>query len=144
MNDSETPAAEGQSRPAVRRRAPTRRKSPARPKSRRPAAAARKSPSSSSARAGRRRSGELQRLLRSLARTATDARGRLKAASGDGARATRQAWQKASGASRKAIDKLAADWKQMDPARKAQLVAALLTALAAASAPIVRRGFKKR
>ena len=73
-----------------------------------------------------------------------DAGSRVAAASGQSAQATRRAWRRVSGASRKTIDRLTADWKQMDPARKAQFVAALLTALAAASAPLVRRGLKKR
>ncbi len=90
------------------------------------------------------RGADLQGLLQTLAKRASAARGRLAAASDEGARATRRAWKKVSGASRKTIDRLAAEWKEMDSARKAQFVAALLTALAAASAPIVRRGLKKR
>jgi hypothetical protein len=144
MSESDIPIASNESRPAPRRRAPARRKAPARPKARRPSPASRRKAAVSSRSPRRGRAADLQGLLQNLARKASDAKGRLAAVSGDGARATRKAWQKVSGASRKTIDKLTAEWKQMDPARKAQFVAALLTALAAASAPIVRRGLKKR
>ncbi len=50
---------------------------------------------------------------------------------------------KASTASKKTIDRLAREWKGMDTAKRAQFIAALLGALAAASAPIVRRRLKK-
>jgi len=83
-------------------------------------------------------------MIRALGQKAAKARGQITAASTEGSQATRRAWKKVSGASRRTIDKLAADWKGLDPARKAQVVAALLTALAAASAPLVRRGLKKR
>jgi hypothetical protein len=149
VNESDTPIdTGGSSSPAAgrsRRRAPAR-KAPPRPKTaRRP----RRAPSAGSKSASRSRSaarggGDLQRLLRSLADKATDAGDRIAAVSGQGAQATRRAWRKVSGVSRTTIDRLTADWKQMDPVRKAQFVAALLTALAAASAPLVRRGLKKR
>jgi hypothetical protein len=148
VNESDTPIETGgSSSPGAgrgRRRAPARRapapglKTARRP--RRAAPARRKSASRSAAQGG----GDLQRLLRTLADKATDAGSRLAAASGQSAQATRRAWSRVSGASRKTIDRLTADWKQMDPAKKAQFVAALLTALAAASAPIVRRSLKKR
>jgi hypothetical protein len=83
-------------------------------------------------------------MIRALGKTAVKARGQINAASAEGSEATRRAWKKVSGASRRTIDRLAAEWKGMDKARKAQVVAALLTALAAASAPLVRRGLKKR
>ena len=148
MNESDTPIDTGGS-PAAgpgRRRAPARRAAAPRSKTarspRRAAPARRKS--ARRTRSAARGGSDLQQLLRTLADRATDAGSRIATASGQSAQATRRAWRRVSGASRKTIDRLAADWKQMDPARKAQFVAALLTALAAASAPLVRRGLKKR
>jgi len=146
MNESEIPIVSGEatssppSRP--RRRAPARPKTATRRKAaRRPPASARKVPA---ARPAAARSAELQAMLQALARRAVRARGRLAQASGSGAQATRRAWRTVSGASRKTIERLTSEWKQLDRAKKAQFVAALLTALAAASAPLVRRGLKKR
>ncbi len=127
------PAARTRRRAAGTRRAPAK-KSPA-PRRTKTASPARPAP-----RAGR----DLDGLLRNLAKRAASARNRLASASDGGARATRRAWQKTSQASRKAIGRLATEWREMEPATKAQVLAALLTTLAAASAPLVRRGLKKR
>ncbi len=147
MNESEIPiVVKENGSPAggrARGRVPAGRKAP-RPKGARRAPAAAKKKSVSRARPAARRGADLQGLLRTLASKAADARGRLATASGEGARVTRRAWQRVSGASRKTIDRLTAEWKQMDATKKAQFVAALLTALAAASAPLVRRRLKKR
>lgn len=127
----------------ARRRAPAKGKAAPRPKSaRRPTGARKRKPATASRPAAASR--DLQGLLRTFASSATAARGRLASASGEGAQFTRRAWQKVSGASRKTIDRLTVEWKQMDTAKKAQVLAALLSALAAASAPIVRRSLKKR
>jgi hypothetical protein len=149
MNESEIPIVSSETNsPAagsrVRRRAPVGRKAAApRPKAtRRPPATPKRKAVPRSRQAPR--ANDLRGLLRALASKASGARGRLAAASGEGARATRRTWQKVSGASRKTIDRLAAEWKQMDTAKKAQVLAALLAALAAASAPMVRKGLKKR
>jgi hypothetical protein len=132
-SEAASPAARNRRRAAGTRRAPAKKSSTTRkPKTVPPARPA--------SRAGR----DLDGLLRSLAKKAASARGRIASASGGGARATRRAWQKTSTASRKAIGRLAAEWKRMEPATKAQVLAALLTTLAAASAPLVRRGLKKR
>ena len=148
MNESEIPIVSRETSSLAAagrlvRRTPARRKTSPRPKAARRATPAAKRKPVARARVARR-GAELQGILRNLASKAADARGRLVAASGEGARATRQAWRRVSGVSRKAIDRLLLDWKQMDAAKKAQFVAALLTALAAASAPLVRRGLKKR
>jgi len=144
MNESEIPIAANESGSPSRRRAPAKRRTGTRPKSaRRAPTAGRRAPSRRSASA-ERGAAELQGLLRGLAKRASAARGHLATASGEGAKATRRAWKMVSGASRKTIDRLAAEWKRMDATKKAQFVAALLTALAAASAPIVRRGLKNR
>ena len=56
----------------------------------------------------------------------------------------RAAMGKAGAASRKTIERLLKQWRRMDSSRRLQLAAALLGALAAASAPIVRSRLKKK
>jgi hypothetical protein len=56
----------------------------------------------------------------------------------------RAALGRAGAASRKTIDRLLKEWKRMDTSRKLQFTAALLGALAAATAPVVRSRMKKR
>jgi hypothetical protein len=144
MNESQIPIATSDSGSAARRRAPAKRKAAPRAKAARTGSAGGRRKSAPRSRRSSRRGADLQGLLQMLAKRASAARGRLAAASDEGARATRRTWKKVSGASRKTIDRLTVEWKEMDPARKAQFVAALLTALAAVSAPLVRRGLKKR
>ena len=67
----------------------------------------------------------------------------IKALSGQGTGAARRAFRGAGTASKKTIARLTREWERMDTRRRAQLVAALLAALAAASAPIVRGRLKK-
>jgi len=145
MNESETPGTgieSGTAGAGRSRRAPTtRRKKTASPRPRKKAAS---KPKAGAPRAASRRSRDLDGLLQTLAKKASTARDRLATATGDGAQATRRAWTKWSGASRKAIGRLSEDWKRMEPATKAQVLAALLTTLAAASAPLVRKSLKKR
>jgi len=144
MSESETPSAGGAStssggraRAGARSRPTARRKAASRPRTGSAGARARRTP--------RRKSGsEIERLLQALAKSASGAGARLVAASGTGARATRRAWTRVSGSSRRTIDRLAKQWSAMDAKRKAQLIAALIGALAAASAPIVRSRLKKR
>ena len=150
MSESEipilaAPAGDPPSASPRRRRAPRAKASSARPRTARPRSAAKpvRKKSASAARGSGKRV-ELAAMIRALGQRAAKARSQITAASTEGSEATRRAWKKVSGASRRTIDKLAADWKGLDPARKAQVVAALLTALAAASAPLVRRGLKKR
>ena len=63
--------------------------------------------------------------------------------SGQGTDAARRALQDAGAASKKTIARLTKEWEGMDARRRAQFVAALLAALAAASAPVVRNRMKK-
>lgn len=56
----------------------------------------------------------------------------------------RVALRKAGAASKRTIDRLLKEWQRMDTTRRLQFAAALLGALAAASAPIVRSRMKKR
>jgi len=78
-----------------------------------------------------------------MAAKATAAGKGLKALSEQGAGAARRALRRAEASSRKTIARLTKEWEGMDATRRAQFVAALLAALAAASAPIVRGRLKK-
>jgi hypothetical protein len=82
-------------------------------------------------------------LLDGLAARAASAGKGLKTLSGQGTDAARRALQDAGAASKKTIGRLTKEWEGMDTRRRAQFVAALLAALAAASAPIVRGRMKK-
>lgn len=82
-------------------------------------------------------------VIRSITAGVTVAREAIAEASGQGATAVRRAVGKASKASRKTVTRLANEWKSMDPKKKAGVLAALLGAAAAASAPLVRKSLKK-
>ncbi|HLN57917.1 MAG TPA: hypothetical protein VK416_05110 [Thermoanaerobaculia bacterium] len=137
MVEIETPA-EHQTQVAApkRRRAPARRKTP----SRRAKAPARRKQVGSRARATAR---SLSALLDGWSTRATAAGKGLKTLSGQGTDAARKAFRGAGAASKKTIARLAKEWEGMDTKRRTQFVAALLAALAAASAPIVRIRMKK-
>ena len=92
----------------------------------------------------RGRAGSLESLLAGLSRQAARAGSRIAALSAEGVSSARRTLGKAGVASKKTIDRMTREWKQMDTAKRAQFVAALLGALAAASAPIVRSRLKKR
>lgn len=77
-------------------------------------------------------------LLEKLTARASEAGAGVAALSGEGATAARRTLAQATAASRKTIGRLTKEWKNMDTQRKAQVVAAVLGALAAASAPFVR------
>ncbi len=118
------------------RRKPAARKAPARKArpaaARRPAASRRKS-----------RPATIEGVIRSITSGVAVARAAIAEASGQGATAVRRVVGDASKASRKTVTRLAREWKAMDPKKKARVLAALLGAAAAASAPLVRRSFKK-
>ena len=82
-------------------------------------------------------------VIESITGSVGVARAAIAEASGQGATAVRRALGSASRSSRKTITRLASEWKDMDPRKKARVLAALLGAAAAASAPLVRRRFKK-
>jgi hypothetical protein len=137
VEDSETPV----ETPAMaaaprRRRAPARRKTspPKRP-------AGRRTPSRRSR--ARLTSKGLAALLDGLAAKAAAAGKEMKTLSGQGTGAARRALRDAGAASRRTIARLTKEWERMDARRRARFVAALLAALAAASAPIVRSRLKK-
>ena len=119
-----------------RRKAPARRtaaaKRTARPATRRKAPVRRKAASSG-----------FEGMIRSIAESVSVARAAIAEASGQGATAVRRAYGTASKASRKTVTRMANEWKAMDPKKKAGILAALLGAAAAASAPLVRKSLKK-
>lgn len=100
---------------------------------RRPAARRRKSA----------RAKSFESVLRGITGSVALARAAIAEASGHGAAAVARALGSASTSSRRTITRLAREWKGMDPKKKARVLAALLGAAAAASAPLVRRRFKK-
>ena len=122
-----------------------RRKAPAR----KGAAASRRKPAArgkAKAPARRKRSvrsTSFEGVIRSITAGVTIAREAIAEASGQGATAVRRAVGSASKASRKTVTRLANEWKSMDPKKKAGVLAALLGAAAAASAPLVRKSLKK-
>jgi len=125
--------------------------SAAAPKKRRAPAGRKRSPRRPSARRKRapRRSGagsttkSLAALLEGWAAKAAIAGKSLKTLSGQGTDAARQAFLGAGEASKKTIKRLTKEWERMDAKRRTQFVAALLAALAAASAPVVRNRMKR-
>jgi hypothetical protein len=129
-------------------KARTRKKSTRRPaagtKRRAPA---RKKPAASTAAARRSRkkaSGSLEGLLRDFSKRASRAGSSIATISGEGLDSAKKAIGQAGAASKTTIDRLTREWKKMDAKKRAQFAAALLGALAAASAPIVRSSLKKK
>lgn len=92
----------------------------------------------------RGRSATLEKVFENLASKALEVGEKVANLSGEGAIAARRALVRLAGAYRKTVERLTRDWKAMDPKRKAQVIAAILAALAAASVPIIRRRMKKR
>ena len=86
----------------------------------------------------------LEKMLRGFAEKATDAGASLASLSGEGVQSARRAIGQAGAASKSTIDRITREWQRMDAKKRAQFIAALLAALAAASAPIVRSRLKKR
>ncbi len=86
----------------------------------------------------------LETMLRGFADKAAEARASLASLSGEGVQSARRALGQAGAASKSTIDRITREWQRMDAKKRAQFIAALLAALAAASAPIVRARLKKR
>jgi len=118
------------------RRKPAARKAAARKA--RPATARRKP---ASRRKGRNTT--IEGVIQSITGGVSVARAAIAEASGQGATAVRRAVGSASKVSRRTVTRLANEWKAMDPKKKARVLAALLGAAAAASAPLVRKSFKR-
>jgi hypothetical protein len=132
MAESTTPA-EARAAGAPKKRAARRR----------PAAARKVSAASRPARRPAR-SKQLDRLIRQLATQASRTGSRIASISKTGVATSRRGWGKASAASKKAIDRLTTEWRKMDTKKRIQLISAILGAVAAASAPIVRKKLQKR
>ncbi|HEY6928676.1 MAG TPA: hypothetical protein VJA66_03275 [Thermoanaerobaculia bacterium] len=125
---------------AVAKKKPVRRRKPA--AARKPGAASRaRRPRSTTNRA---RSQKLDRLIRQLVAQAGRAKTRIASISEEGAVTARRSLGKASAASKKTFERIAREWRGMDAKKRIQLVTALIGAVAAASAPIVRKKLKKR
>jgi hypothetical protein len=132
----------GGSAPAA---AKTRRKSPARrPAARTGGGTARKKTPAARRAPKKRKPASLEGLLRDFSKRASKAGASIASISGEGFDSAKKAIGQASAASRSTIDRLTHEWKRMDAKKRAQFAAALLAALAAASAPIVRSSLKKK
>ena len=83
-------------------------------------------------------------LLQKFAAKASETGAGVAALSGEGAAVARRTLSQATTASKKTIGRLKKEWKRMDTQRKAQVVAAVLGALAAASAPFVRNRIRRK
>ena len=123
------------------RRKPAARKKTTGARKARPAGVRRKT--ATAARRRPARPANIESVIRSITGGVAIARAALAEASGQGATAVRRAVGSASKASRQTVTRLAKEWKGMDPRKKARILAALLGAAAAASAPLVRKTLKK-
>jgi hypothetical protein len=145
MEDSttnDTTAGSGEAK--IRTRKKSTRRAVAGTKRRAPA---RKKPATSTAAARRSRKkapGSLEGLLRDFSKRASKAGSSIATMSGEGLDSAKKAIGQAGAASKTTIDRLTREWKKMDAKKRAQFAAALLGALAAASAPIVRSSLKKK
>lgn len=136
MAQTETPVEHATPAAAPKkRRAPARRKRSSRKPARRE-----KAPERSRARSTTK---SFAALLEGWAAKAAAAGKSLKTLSGQGTDVARQAFRGAGAASKKTIARLAKEWESLDTKRRTQFVAALLAALAAASAPVVRNRMKR-
>ncbi len=91
--------------------------------------------------------GSFEATLSALGRKADEARERLSELGDESARAAGRQLQKTSKATRDQLQKLERNWKKLEPKKKAQLIAGVLGAIAAAAVPLVvvqRRKAKKR
>jgi hypothetical protein len=119
---------------------PVRRRKPAAARKAGAAARARRPRSTTN----RARSQKLDRLIRQLVAQAGRAKTRIASISEESAVTARRSLGKAGSASKKTFDRIAREWREMDAKKRIQLVTALLGAVAAASAPIIRKRLKKR
>ncbi len=95
-------------------------------------------------RAPKKKPASLEGLLRDFSKRASKAGASIASISGGGFGSAKKAIGQAGAASKSTIDRLTHEWKKMDAKKRAQFAAALLAALAAASAPIVRSSLKKK
>jgi hypothetical protein len=128
-------------RPARRKTAAAKR--PRKTAPRKPAATRRRASSTAKRRRTAKAGLTFEGVIRSITGGVTVARAAIAEASGTGASALLRTVGRASTASRDTVSRLAREWKAMDPRKKARILAALLGAAAAASAPLVRKSLKK-
>jgi hypothetical protein len=141
-NNGETTASGSIEAKTRTRKKSARRAPPAGTKRRAPA---RKKPATGAARRSRKTaSGSLEGLLRDFSKRASKAGSSIATISGEGFDSAKKAIGQAGAASKSTIDRLTREWKKMDAKKRAQFAAALLGALAAAAAPIVRSSLKKK
>ena len=122
----------------------TRRKSPARKPAARTGRATPRKKTAGARRPSKRKPASLEGLLRDFSKRASRAGASIASFSEEGLDSARKAIGQAGAASKSTIDRLTREWKKMDGKKRAQFAAALLAALAAASAPIVRSSMKKK
>ncbi len=125
-------------RPSTRRKAVApRRKTAAGGKNRAaPIATSSRRKTSPRRRRGSSKEAGLQSFLNDLAKRANTAGSKIAEFSEGGADAARKTIGKVSASSRKTITRVRREWDRMDSARKAQFIAGLLGALAAAAAGV--------
>jgi hypothetical protein len=88
--------------------------------------------------------GTFEESLAALGRKADEARGRLAEMTDEGARVASRSLQKASRATRAKLRELERKWKQLEPKKKATVLAGVLGAIAAAVAvPLAVRQRRK-
>jgi hypothetical protein len=137
-----TPEPEGPTPPADRPAAASRAKAK---RVRKPAAAKKPAPPRAAAKRkggrppARRASAGAGVALAALAARASEVGSRLGELTGEGAAATRQAFRSVSAQSRQALQQVTRKWQSLPPRRRAEIVVAVLGALAAAAAPFVQR-----
>ena len=129
--------------PRARRKPVARKKTAATAARKARPATRRRKAGTSSARRKSARPTNIEGVIRSITGGVEIARAAIAEASGQGATAVRRAFGTASKASRQTVTRLAKEWKGMDARKKARILAALLGAAAAASAPLVRKSLKK-
>jgi hypothetical protein len=123
-------------RPAARKKATASRKA-------RPATTRKKPAGTTRSRRRAARPTSIEGVIESITGGVAIARAAIAEASDQGATVVRRAVGSASKSSRQTVTRLAREWKAMDARKKARILAALLTAAAAASAPLVRKTLKK-
>ena len=130
------------SQPARRASAAPR---PAKATSRKPEPASRaKAKPAASRKKARPTAGSLEKLLDGFFARASGTGARIASFSEDSFSGARRTLDRASTSTRKAAERLSREWKKMTPARRAQVATALLTALAAASASVVKSHGRKK
>ena len=127
MNESETNPSAGSARKTRARAGAAKKPRKTAPK-RKPAAAA-----------ASRQAKALRAMLSQASRTASRTGARIAAISREGSAATKKALGSAGKATRRAVQGSVREWRKLDTPRKVEFVAAMLSALAAASGAIAQR-----